>query len=101
LKSEKINLTIKKFNLPIWVNNISSTNDSNILKDSTEQKKTFGYKYLIEGMKDGFDIDSKSKRPVLEVEIRIKQPSYKWVWLILFIVAIVVTFFIVLRKYRK
>ena len=101
LKSEKINLTIKKFNLPIWVNNISSTNDSNILKDSTEQKKTFGYKYLIEGMKDGFDIDSKSKRPVLEVEIRIKQASYNWVWVILFLVAIVVTFLIVVRKYRK
>jgi hypothetical protein len=101
LKSEKINLSIKKYITPIWVNNISSSNDCNILNDSTEQRKTYGYNYLIEGMKDGFDVDSKSKKPVLEVEIRIKQTSYKWIGLLIFILLTVVAFLFVLRKYKK
>jgi hypothetical protein len=101
LKSGSVNLTINKFKAPSWVKNISSSNDSNILRDTLEQNKTYGFNYLIEGMRDGFDTDSKNKKSDFEVEIRTKQTSYKWVWLLLFIVAIVVTFFIVLRKYRK
>jgi hypothetical protein len=101
LKSGSVNLTINKFKAPSWVKNISSSNDSNILRDTLEQNKTYGFNYLIEGMRDGFDTDSKNKKSDFEVEIKTKQTSYKWVWLLLFIVAIVVTFFIVLRKYRK
>jgi heme/copper-type cytochrome/quinol oxidase subunit 4 len=52
-------------------------------------------------MKDGFDVDSKSKKPVLEVEIRIKQTSYKWIGLLIFILLTVVAFLFVLRKYKK
>ena len=72
-----------------------------MLRDSLEQKKTYGFNYLIEGMRDGFDTDSKNTKPDFEVEIKIKQASYNWVWVILFLVAIVVTFLIVVRKYRK
>ena len=101
LKSESIKLTINKFKAPPWIKNISSSNDSNMLTDTLEQKKTYGFNYLIEGMRDGFDTDSKNTNSDFEVEIKIKQASYKWVWLILFLVAIVVTFLIVFRKYRK
>ena len=101
LKSGSINLTINKFKAPSWIKNTSSSNDSNMLRDTLEQKKTYGFNYLIEGMRDGFDTDFKNTKSDFEVEIKTKQASYKWVWLILFLVAIVVTFLIVLRKYRK
>lgn len=100
LKNESLKLAINKFKTPNWVKELSSTDDRNILTDSIQQKKTFGFSYLIEGIKDGFAFNSKSKTD-FEVEIKIKQTSYKWVWLVLFLVAIVVTFLIVLRKYKK
>ena len=101
LKNESVKLGINKFNTPNWVKELSSTDDRNILTDSIQQKKTYGFNYLIEGMRDGFDTDFKNTKSDFEVEIKTKQASYKWVWLILFLVAIVVTFLIVLRKYRK
>ena len=39
---------------PNWVFNSSSIDDSNILKDTSEQQKTFGLQYLIEGVSDAF-----------------------------------------------
>lgn len=40
--------------MPSWVYNSSSIDDSNILNDATEQQKTFGLQYLIEGVSDAF-----------------------------------------------
>ncbi len=39
---------------PNWVYNSSSIDDSNILNDISEQQKTFGLQYLIEGVSDAF-----------------------------------------------
>lgn len=39
---------------PSWVYNSSSIDDSNILNDISEQQKTFGLQYLIEGVSDAF-----------------------------------------------
>ena len=39
---------------PTWVYNSTSTDDSNFLKDSNEQRKTFGLKYLVEGVSEAF-----------------------------------------------
>ncbi len=39
---------------PSWVNQSTSTDDTNILTDSDEQQKTFGLKYLIDGVADAF-----------------------------------------------
>jgi len=39
---------------PSWVYNSSSIDDSNILDDTSEQQKTFGLQYLIEGVSDAF-----------------------------------------------
>uniref|UniRef100_UPI004048512C hypothetical protein n=1 Tax=Mariniflexile sp. TaxID=1979402 RepID=UPI004048512C len=39
---------------PNWVFNSSSIDDSNILNDISEQQKTFGLQYLIEGVSDAF-----------------------------------------------
>jgi hypothetical protein len=39
---------------PSWVFNSTSIDDSNILNDNSEQQKTFGLQYLIEGTSDAF-----------------------------------------------
>lgn len=39
---------------PNWVYNSSSIDDSNILNEISEQQKTFGLQYLIEGVSDAF-----------------------------------------------
>jgi len=39
---------------PTWVYNANSEDDSNILTDQNEQQKTFGLKFLIEGVSDAF-----------------------------------------------
>jgi hypothetical protein len=39
---------------PSWVFNSTSIDDSNILNDNSEQQKTFGLKFLIEGVSDAF-----------------------------------------------
>jgi hypothetical protein len=39
---------------PSWVSRSTSIDDSNILNDKSEQNKTFGLKFLIEGVSDAF-----------------------------------------------
>jgi hypothetical protein len=39
---------------PSWVFNSSSIDDSNILNEISQQQKTFGLQYLIEGVSDAF-----------------------------------------------
>ena len=41
-------------NTPNWVYNSTSMDDSNIQTDAEEQKKTFGFKFLMEGINDAF-----------------------------------------------
>jgi hypothetical protein len=57
---------------PSWVFNSTSIDDSNILNDSSEQQKTFGLKYLIEGISDAFYPKSNSNA-ITTITITIKK----------------------------
>lgn len=57
---------------PSWVFNSTSIDDSNILNDSSEQQKTFGLKYLIEGVSDAFYPKSNSNA-INSISITIKK----------------------------
>lgn len=57
---------------PSWVFNSTSIDDSNILNDSSEQQKTFGLQYLIEGVSDAFYPKSNSNT-INSISITIKK----------------------------
>lgn len=57
---------------PSWVFNSTSIDDSNILNDNSEQQKTFGLKYLIEGVSDAFYPKSNSNA-INSISITIKK----------------------------
>jgi hypothetical protein len=57
---------------PSWVFNSTSIDDSNILSDNSEQQKTFGLKYLIEGVSDAFYPKSNSNT-INSISISIKK----------------------------
>lgn len=53
LRSETLEIQVVG-QTPNWVYNSSSIDDSNILNEISEQQKTFGLQYLIEGVSDAF-----------------------------------------------
>lgn len=57
---------------PSWVLNSTSIDDSNILNDNNEQQKTFGLRYLIEGVSDAFYPKSNSNT-INSINITIKK----------------------------
>ena len=57
---------------PSWVLNSTSIDDSNILNDNSEQQKTFGLQYLIEGVSDAFYPNSNSNT-INSISITIKK----------------------------
>lgn len=57
---------------PSWVYGSTSNDDSNILTDNNEQQKTFGLKYLIEGVSDAFYPKS-SSNAINTITITIKK----------------------------
>lgn len=57
---------------PSWVFNSTSIDDSNILTDNSEQQKTFGLQYLIEGVSDAFYPKSNSNA-INSISITIKK----------------------------
>ena len=58
--------------VPSWVYNSTSNNDANILSDDSEKQKTFGFKYLAEGVCNAFYPKSKSNT-VSSISITIKK----------------------------
>lgn len=73
IKSEdlKIELIGK---LPAWVYSSSSDDDSSIESDTTEQAKTFGLKYMMEGVSDAFSYHQRSNSNVISsITIKIKK----------------------------
>lgn len=58
--------------MPSWVINANSIDDSNIINDIKEQQKTFGIKYLIEGVNDAFYPKSNSNS-INSISITIKK----------------------------
>jgi hypothetical protein len=57
---------------PSWVFNSTSIDDSNILSVNSEQQKTFGLQYLIEGVSDAFYPKTKSNA-INSISITIKK----------------------------
>lgn len=57
--------------IPIWVENINSKNDRNILLDSLEQKKTFGFLNLVEGISDAY-LKKSDENHFFEIKIPIE-----------------------------
>ena len=57
---------------PSWVLNSTSIDDSNILNDNSEQQKTFGLQYLVEGVSDAFYPKSNSNA-INSISITIKK----------------------------
>src|SRR5690606_18203287 len=56
---------------PSWVYAVTSSDDSNILTDDDEKKKTFGFKYLVEGVSDAFyPISEPNTISTLNVQIK-------------------------------
>ncbi len=54
LREEVLKIDVVADKMPEWVYQSSSIDDSNILTDDSEKQKTFGLKYLIEGVYDAF-----------------------------------------------
>lgn len=59
LKDETIEVKVIG-KVPDWIREYSSINDLNIENDTLEQRKTFGLKYLVEGVNDAFYPNSKN-----------------------------------------
>lgn len=59
-------------NTPAWVFNSTSIDDSNISRDALEEQKTFGLKFLIEGVSDAFYPKSNSNS-ISSIKINIKK----------------------------
>ncbi len=57
---------------PSWAYNSSSNDDLNIANDNSQQQKTFGFRYLIEGVSDAFYPKSNTK-PISSISIKIKK----------------------------
>jgi len=64
-----INLIAKP---PKWIYEYSSNDDSKILSDESEQRKTFGLKYMLEGVSDAFYPKTHSNA-IASIKITIKK----------------------------
>ena len=71
LKSETFKLEVIG-KTPDWVNSLSSENDSGINPDNAEASKTFGFKYLINGVSEAFYPNNKVNI-INKLEITIKR----------------------------
>ncbi len=58
---------------PSWVYNSSSNDDSNIAGDDREKQKTFGFRYLMEGVLDAFYPKTNSNNSFSSIKITIKR----------------------------
>lgn len=68
---DNLNFSLRK-KIPTWVENIHSENDRNILSDSLEQNKTFGFLKLVEGISDAY-INKSSDEYYFNIEISIEK----------------------------
>ncbi|MCX6235960.1 MAG: hypothetical protein NTY07_00145 [Bacteroidia bacterium] len=71
LKTENVNIKLKN-KLPQWVTNINSDDDTNI-NAKGELNKTFGIKYLIEGIYEAYKTKNNNKETFFEINISVNQ----------------------------
>jgi hypothetical protein len=58
---------------PSWVYSSTSIDDSNIARDVYEKQKTFGFKFLMEGVSDAFYPKTNSSNSISSIKITIKK----------------------------
>lgn len=58
---------------PSWVYSSTSIDDSNIARDDFEKQKTFGFKFLMEGVTDAFYPKTNSNNSISSIKITIKK----------------------------
>jgi hypothetical protein len=71
LKTENVNIQLKN-NLPQWASNLNSDNDINI-NTSEQLGKTFGIKYLVEGVYEAYKTKNNNKDTFFEINISVNQ----------------------------
>ncbi len=71
LKTENVNIKLKN-NLPQWATDMNSDNDLKI-KTPEQIDKTFGIKYLVEGIYEAYKIRNENKDTLLEINISVNQ----------------------------
>ena len=84
--------------LPSWVVNSASIDDSNFLSDNSEQQKTFGLQYLIEGVSDAFYPKTSNITNKISVKITKEKATFPWVWVIIILIIVTIFFLILKRK---
>lgn len=62
-----------KRDIPQWVRNLSSTDDTKIGSVDSENAKTFGLKYFVEGISDAYRVASTDKDYITKFSIQIKR----------------------------
>ena len=97
LKEEVLKIDIVG-KVPSWVFNSTSIDDSNILNDNSEQQKTFGLKYLIEGVSGAFYQKSANVIDSIPVKITTAKSTFSWIWIIIVLIIATIIFLIVKRK---
>lgn len=92
-----------KSNLPPWVDASSTEDDSNP-EDSIQQGKTFGFKYLIEGISDAY-ADKYQGKEQFGINIKVSSSNYdthgssaKFYWGILFLLVFIIGILVYLKN---
>lgn len=67
-----ISISIKR-KLPIWVSDVSSTDDRDIATDSQEQLKTLGLSYFVEGVADAYNYLAKDKNNFMVIDVLVNK----------------------------
>jgi hypothetical protein len=100
--TQEVSIKLKP-DLPSWVSESSNEDDANPL-DSVQAKQTFGFKYLIKGIRDAYTNKYEGKEQ-FAVHLNISKTSEKsgsnfGVWLLV-LVALLVIAFIIIKNKRK
>lgn len=66
-----LSISIKR-DLPVWVRQTSSTDDRQIATDESEQKKTFGIAYFVEGISDAYKYLATDKNNFMTINVTVK-----------------------------
>ena len=72
LKEEALQIDVVG-GMPSWVYRSASNDDANIASDDSEKQKTFGLKYLMEGVTDAFYPKTNAVNPISSIKITIKK----------------------------
>lgn len=90
-----------KRNTPDWVSKSTSLDDTKIVSDSTEQNKTFGLSYLVDGITDAYVMQTNEKE-VYKLNIPIEnQKSFPYGFLILGVIIVLGSLYFITKNLNK